>query len=153
MAQQGAALEQTRQQLQQVQERLQQEEALSTTVEERTIAAEQQQRVTRSGDRAAAIQRALQEITDLENLVAAGSESAAAGVPTAVAQIESAATDAGKWGSTAEAGHLTAAADLLRPIPSMIATRNFQDAQVAVYAAERRVTLALALARSAAPPR
>jgi hypothetical protein len=148
--QQNAALAQTREQLQQLQTRLEQQEALSSTVEQRTIATEQQQRVDRSGQRTAAIQSALEQIVALQQLVEAGSDSIGPGLSMAIGQLESAASDAGRWGSTAEAGHLTAAAQLVRPLPAMIASRNFQNASVALYAAQREVTSALALARSVA---
>jgi hypothetical protein len=149
---QSVALEQSRERLQQLEARLAQQEALSTTVEQRTIAAEQEQRVTRGGARAAVIQRALRDIATAQQMVQAGSSDVAAPVSAAASQLDSAATDAGRWGSDAEAGHLTEAAQLLDRVPEMVATRNFQNATVALFAAERRALSALALARSVGAP-
>jgi hypothetical protein len=153
VTQQGEALTQAGQQLQQLQGRLEQQESLSATVEQRTIATEQQQRVAQTGQRAAAIQGALQEIAVLQDLVEAGSDDVGTRLSSAIAQLESAASDAGKWGSTGEADQLTEAALLLRPIPQMLAARNFQNASVALYAAQRRATTAQILARSVVAPR
>lgn len=145
---QRAVVEKSQESLRQLETRLAQEEALSATVQQRTIAAEHEQRVADSGARTAIIQRGLEAISAAEERVNAGSGEIGELISAAVSELESAAGDAGRWGSDAEAGHLTDAAQLLRRVPAMIATRNFQDATVALFAAERRATTALALART-----
>ena len=145
---QRAAAEASQETLRQMEARLAEQEALSTTVQQRTIAAEQEQRVSSGGARTENIQRALRAITGAQERIEAGSGDIADLISTAVSELESAASDAGRWGSDAEAGHLTDAAQLLSRVPAMIATRNFQNATVALFAAERRATTGLALART-----